>query len=371
MVSILALAPARANAQSPEIAQPTLVAVEIGPAPALLALSPAEAVKEAALDQLSLGQKIRLWRAHRRAEAAAAEAAGQAGALFARWYLPALGVIAAGVLIWGWWRDVLRPGSFRRSGWREVDHNGPALWVAAGLAIYGAWILGMGLAASQPWLTGMTRLDASPPTVRFQAVAGLGGTIAAVPMALAMCRLLGNRRGSGKGGSGTASADASQGLRMRWGDAPRGLGLMVMSWPFVALAGFAAAAAVEIWTAQPIDPIAHETLATIRTGDGGMWRWALLVAPILGAPIVEEVVFRVCLQGALLSLLGRGWLAILLASAIFAVIHAGIADAHALVPLFVLGVAMGIAYERTRRLGVPIVMHMVFNALNVLIVLGS
>ena len=254
----------------------------------------------------------------------------------------------------------------QQSGWREVDHNGPALWVAAGLAIYGAWILGMGLAASQPWLTGMTRLDASPPTVRFQAVAGLGGTLAAVPMALAMCRLLGNRRGASKSG-----ADASQGLRMRWGDAPRGLGLMVMSWPFVALAGFGAAAAVEIWTAQPIDPIAHETLATIRTGDGDMWRSALLVAPIIGAPIVEEVVFRVCLQGALLSLLGRGWLAILLASAIFAVIHAGIADAHALVPLCVLGVAMGIAYERTRRLGVPIVMHMAFNAVNVLIVLGS
>ena len=368
MVSILALAPARANAQTHgwETLATSEPARPAQPVIATLALSPAEAVKDAALDQLSLGQKIRLWRAHRRAEAAAAEAAGQAGALIATWYLPALGVMAAGVLIWGWWRDVLRPGSFRRSGWREVDHNGAALWVAAGLAIYGAWILGMGLAASQPWLTGMTRLDASPPTVRFQAVAGLGGTIAAVPMALAMCRLLGNRRGASKSG-----ADASQGLRMRWGDAPRGIGLMVMSWPFVALAGFAAAAAVEIWTAQPIDPIAHETLATIRTGEGGMWRWALLVAPIIGAPIVEEIVFRVCLQGALLSLLGRGWLAILLASAIFAVIHAGIADAHALVPLCVLGVAMGIAYERTRRLGVPIVMHMAFNAVNVLVVVWA
>lgn len=325
-----------------------------------LAQSPAEAVKDAALDQLSLGQKIRLWRAHRRAEAAAAEAAGQAGALIARWYLPALGVLAVGVLVWGWWRDVLRPGSFRRSGWREVDHIGPALWVAAGLAVYGAWILGMGLAASQPWLTGMTRLDTSPPTVRFQAVAGLGGTIAAVPMALAMCRLL-----------AVKNRDAAQGLRLRVGDVPRGLGLMAAAWPFVALSAFAAAAAVEIWTAQPIDPVAHETLATIRTGEGGVWRYLLLVAPLVGAPIVEEVVFRVCLQGALLSLLGRGWLAILLASGIFAVIHAGIADAHALVPLFVLGLAMGIAYERTRRLGVPIVMHMAFNAINVLIVLAS
>ena len=40
-------------------------------------------------------------------------------------------------------------------------------------------------------------------------------------------------------------------------------------------------------------------------------------------------------------------------------------------PLFALGAGMGLAYERTRRLGVPIVMHMGFNAANIALAMQS
>ncbi len=42
---------------------------------------------------------------------------------------------------------------------------------------------------------------------------------------------------------------------------------------------------------------------------------------------------------------------------------------HAVAPLFALSVALGASYERTGRLGVPIVMHGAFNALNLAIAL--
>jgi membrane protease YdiL (CAAX protease family) len=36
-----------------------------------------------------------------------------------------------------------------------------------------------------------------------------------------------------------------------------------------------------------------------------------------------------------------------------------------------LGLAMGIAFERTKRLGVPIIMHICFNGLNVALALSG
>ena len=54
---------------------------------------------------------------------------------------------------------------------------------------------------------------------------------------------------------------------------------------------------------------------------------------------------------------------------LFAGIHLGggvkLENAHTLLALFTLGAAMGVAYERTRNVVVPMVMHIVFNGVNV------
>jgi membrane protease YdiL (CAAX protease family) len=45
----------------------------------------------------------------------------------------------------------------------------------------------------------------------------------------------------------------------------------------------------------------------------------------------------------------------------------GAVPAHALPSLFVLSMAMGIAFERTRAIGVPITMHVAFNLGNIIV----
>jgi membrane protease YdiL (CAAX protease family) len=62
------------------------------------------------------------------------------------------------------------------------------------------------------------------------------------------------------------------------------------------------------------------------------------------------------------------WISILGTSTLFTLVHRmgqPPVPWHALVPIFVLSVSMGVAYERTKRIGVPIAMHVCFNALNV------
>jgi membrane protease YdiL (CAAX protease family) len=55
---------------------------------------------------------------------------------------------------------------------------------------------------------------------------------------------------------------------------------------------------------------------------------------------------------------------VLITSGGLAVMHASVAEPHAVVSLMVLSRGLGWAYERTGRLGAPVVMHMLFNAGN-------
>ncbi len=78
------------------------------------------------------------------------------------------------------------------------------------------------------------------------------------------------------------------------------------------------------------------------------------------APVAEEILFR----GVLLPLLGRSigaCRAVLLSSLLFALLHFHIPS---LVPLFVLALAFSFAYIHSRNIIVPIVMHILFNSVN-------
>ena len=92
-------------------------------------------------------------------------------------------------------------------------------------------------------------------------------------------------------------------------------------------------------------------------------RITFLAFAVFLAPIVEEVLFR----GILLPLLARriGPVpATVLSSIGFAAIHA---DLGSFAPLTLLAIALSLAYARTRSLRVPIAMHMLFNAANLLL----
>jgi uncharacterized protein len=90
-------------------------------------------------------------------------------------------------------------------------------------------------------------------------------------------------------------------------------------------------------------------------------RFAVLVLAILVAPVAEEFVFRGYLYGVAKKYGGR-WCAIGTTSLLFAAIHLHLPS---FAGLFLLGCLLALVYERTRRLWVPILMHMVFNAVSV------
>lgn len=93
---------------------------------------------------------------------------------------------------------------------------------------------------------------------------------------------------------------------------------------------------------------------------------------VLVGPLLEEVVFRGLLQTLLIDILGRRfrWTAVLIAAAVFAVIHAGPVSWHGWPGLFVLGVVLGWLYERTGSLLPCYLAHALFNAANIAVAVG-
>jgi len=86
----------------------------------------------------------------------------------------------------------------------------------------------------------------------------------------------------------------------------------------------------------------------------GLW---LLALGVLAAPLCEEFIFRGLLQGGLRRSL-PAWQAIGIAAALFAVVH----PPASMLPVFVLGLCAGFAYERSGALLAPMLVHAGYNA---------
>ena len=164
-------------------------------------------------------------------------------------------------------------------------------------------------------------------------------------------------------------AAGAAGLTARPGDIGAGALGFAIVFPLAGLLGVAAMAAARSLAGAEVDPLAHGTLKGLVAEETGVWWWATIALVCVGAPVVEEVMYRGMLQGGLARLTGSRRGAILFVSLAFTFQHVGAADPHALPTLFLLSVAFGVAYERTGRLAAPIVMHALFNGANVLIAL--
>jgi uncharacterized protein len=107
------------------------------------------------------------------------------------------------------------------------------------------------------------------------------------------------------------------------------------------------------------DPSPQEAIRQFfQAKDGGhLIRLALLAVVI--APVVEEVLFRGFLQPLLKKSLGPR-MALVLTAALFAYVHFHVGS---FVQLWVLGLALGLAYECTGSLAVSVLVHAWFNAL--------
>lgn len=142
-----------------------------------------------------------------------------------------------------------------------------------------------------------------------------------------------------------------------------GLATALLALPAVMSTAALASAVRESLTGAPSEVIAHDTLRMI-VETPGPWSAVLSALAILGAPIMEEVLYRGLGHDLLRRLGGGPWTIVSVAAALFALAHWSVVTAPALLALFVLGLAFGWARERTGGLTAPIVAHALFNGLN-------
>lgn len=262
-----------------------------------------------------------------------------------------LGIASALVMVVLWLAGAITPGGLAKSGLRDVSAHHAPMWLFAGVLVFTALAFAQKAIEQQPWMANANLND-------FQTLAAvsLATYVVTAVVALGMIMLF-SRTASGAG------------LTFKPGDLFIGLACLALAFPLIELSATGAIAAHEWISREPAVVIAHPTLETIVANFGDPWVWALIAAVVLGAPIVEEIIFRVFLQTAMLRWFGSPWFAIVLAAVPFAALHyklgGELVPYYSLAPLFVLAVAMGLAYERTRRIGVPILMHIGFNAINV------
>lgn len=272
------------------------------------------------------------------------------------WLALATLISAPFVLVILWMRDVIRPGSFTRNGVREVGQHPAWAWFLAAFLMFAAQALGGSLGLAMFAGGGSTATISTLP-LRIQALVNLSGYAPSIAAGVLLVGLLRER------------TSAASGLRLSWRDAGWGLLSFLAAYPIVALVSQGATVVYSRMNGTPPDSMAHSGLQTMIEHSSDPWSWALMACAVVGAPIVEELVFRVFLQSAALRLTKSPWLAVGLTSIAFMSIHWSVMPWYGLVTIFALSVSMGVAYERTKRLGVPIAIHVAFNALNVALAL--
>lgn len=105
----------------------------------------------------------------------------------------------------------------------------------------------------------------------------------------------------------------------------------------------------------------QEVVQFLQNTESPRDRWAVMVMAIVVAPVAEEVIFRGYLYPIGKRYAGP-FFAMVLTSLLFAALHG---HAASLPALFTLAMCLGLAYEKTGTLLVPMIMHAVFNAVSV------
>lgn len=280
------------------------------------------------------------------------------------WLAIIIRVAAPLVLVILFLADFIRPGSFQRAGKRDVVAYQWPVWLFGAFVVVSAQIFGAQafghVTGLWDWLAGQGGpvQPLSESETRDTALTQLGSVLFGAFAGGVMVYLLNKR-------------EHDEGMRFGAGDIPLGLLAVVIAFPVVAAAGEASRLVFEYASGQEQSTVAHRTLEMIRQNADDPWTWVIIFSAILGAAIIEELIFRAFVQTALLRMLGSAWLAVIITSVVFALVHR-VGDAvpwHAIPALFVLGLAIGVAYERFKGLGVPIAMHAGFNAINIALVL--
>ena len=215
------------------------------------------------------------------------------------------------------------------------------LWLAA-------WFIGQLLATAVAAGSGFTDLNAAGPGWLF-----LVATAGWVPLVVVVV-LLGRKYGTG-------DVARDFGLEFRWRDLlgiPIGVVtqlalLPALYWPL-------RRAWPGTFSQHKIEQRARD-LTNHATGAG---RVLLALVVVLGAPLVEELVYRGLLQGAFTRKWNE-WAGVVMVAVWFAIVHFQPVETPG---LFLVGLILGVCALRTRRLGMNVFAHMAFNATGLLVV---
>jgi membrane protease YdiL (CAAX protease family) len=115
----------------------------------------------------------------------------------------------------------------------------------------------------------------------------------------------------------------------------------------------------------------HQELELIMEHSQLPLRILIAIVAVVIAPVLEEMLFRGLVQTMIRSFLAirnGAWLAILISSGLFAIVHANPGHWPA---LFVLGVCLGYSYEKSGSLFRPMFIHSLFNAASIIAVLNQ
>ncbi len=105
-------------------------------------------------------------------------------------------------------------------------------------------------------------------------------------------------------------------------------------------------------------PKAHEMLQMIHNNHAHrLLQFGIVVSAVVVAPLAEEMFFRGGIQTILRYSTNLPWIAVIITSFFFAMMHQGWTRG----PIFFLGVCLGYIYERTGNLWTCIILHSLFN----------
>jgi len=231
---------------------------------------------------------------------------------------------------------------------RTVDVRADLSVSEAAFLWLGAWVLGQFLSVAVMSLSGHTTLAAAGPAwLLAVALAGWAPMVAAVTM------------GSRKSGTGSLVRDFGFSFRPAdlWG-IPVGVGtqlllLPLLYWPLKA-----------VWPHTFSQARLEQRAHDLSAHASGVGKVLLFLVVVIGAPIVEELVYRGMLQTAVTRRLSDA-LGVVLVAAWFAIVHFQPVETPG---LFVIGLVLGTCAWYSRRLGMGMLTHMAFNATGLVLV---
>lgn len=275
-------------------------------------------------------------------------------------------IVAFGALALIAQRGCLRPDALDRGPSRTVGFILPDILVAFGLMLVGGSVgqllMRSGLVGELP----QEGQDLSTATVGLQVLLAQA-TGQLPPVLYFLIRAMWHRRGLRRVG-----VIPRRPLRdLRWGV----LGLLA-GVPLV-MGSIMVIQLISLWLGHETPAVGHDMLNMLIDSDSALGSALIILSAVLIAPVLEEAIFRGLLQSVLVEWFGPSmrWGVVLVAAMLFALVHISAvpegAEVQVLFGLFVFGGVLGWLYERTGSLWPSIMVHIGFNALNVIVALST